>query len=421
VIRALFLALALFGGGLIGLAAGKADSASLNDSGDLTVWPNRGSRANSDRWLVTHHDKLRLMKPRVLVLNFSNEASRDKLDHLVLGIIEAIAEGSRYHGYANPAAPAFLQYQLFKFVDLRDEGATRGNSAKVPFKTTAQTPKPMDYGSYFSERFAQYYGVRNPRDATRFLTLAELVDGGYIHELWLCAEHVEGFTAYECVEEKPVYDERFRRLGNHFVQAGNGGDEDQPWTGRSLRIGFINASRGIGCFLESLSHSIEGTAGSQAIPYFTRYFNEFAGFDLDRRYELPWSSFYPLWGEDKDISYPDPATAVIHFETNTYRIHSYVALGGNVHFPPNARRHYDLENRAPVMSTIEDWRIGSGKNGADLARPWNNSAFARYRDMAPDCMGPWLIYWRQNFPGLDNRQKDAAGKRMKNWWPFLFY
>jgi hypothetical protein len=41
--------------------------------------------------------------------------------------------------------------------------------------------------------------------------------------------------------------------------------------------------------------------------------------------------------------------------------------------------------------------------------------------MAPDCMGPWLVYWRQNMPGLDNRQKDADGRPMKNWWPFLFY
>ena len=44
-----------------------------------------------------------------------------------------------------------------------------------------------------------------------------------------------------------------------------------------------------------------------------------------------------------------------------------------------------------------------------------------YREMAPDCMGAWLIYWRQNMPGLDNKQKDDEGKPMKNWWPFLFY
>jgi hypothetical protein len=36
-------------------------------------------------------------------------------------------------------------------------------------------------------------------------------------------------------------------------------------------------------------------------------------------------------------------------------------------------------------------------------------------------MGAWLVYWRQNMPGRDNRQKDGAGRAMKNWWPFLFY
>jgi hypothetical protein len=74
-----------------------------------------------------------------------------------------------------------------------------------------------------------------------------------------------------------------------------------------------------------------------------------------------------------------------------------------------------------VLSTIEDWRIGSGKDGRDLAKPFTNAAFRNYGDLAPDCMGAWLIYWRQNMPGLDNKQKDENGTPMKNWWPFLFY
>ena len=75
----------------------------------------------------------------------------------------------------------------------------------------------------------------------------------------------------------------------------------------------------------------------------------------------------------------------------------------------------------PVLSTIEDWRIGSGPGGKDLARPWTNKVIRAYRDRAPDCMGPWLVYWRQNFPGLNNRSLDDAKRPMKNWWPFLFY
>ena len=74
-----------------------------------------------------------------------------------------------------------------------------------------------------------------------------------------------------------------------------------------------------------------------------------------------------------------------------------------------------------MLSTIEDWRIGSGPGGKDVAKPFTNQAFREYRDLAPDCMGAWLVYWRQNMPGLDNKQKDDAGKPMKNWWPFLFY
>jgi hypothetical protein len=255
------------------------------------------------------------------------------------------------------------------------------------------------------------------------LRLDELVERGLVHEVWIITNGDESrIKAFECVELKPRYGERFQRVDNEYVQAGNGGDPDQKWTGRSLRLGFINSTRGPGCFLESLSHAIEGTANADAIPYFTKYFREFSGHDLNRRFkDFPWESFYPLWGEDKGIDYPDPQTAVVRSDGQRYTLTHYVAFGGNVHFTPNGRRHYDLDNTNSVLSTIEDWRIGSGPGGEDLAKPWTNEAFAKYRPLAPDCMGPWLIYWRQNFPGLDNKQKDAEGKPMKNWWPFLFY
>jgi hypothetical protein len=401
--------------------AGAPSSGPEADPADLTVWPNQASRANSDRWLVEHHDKLRRMNPRLLLLNFSNEASRQHLDRLTRELIAALAEGSRYHGYKDPRAPVFLNYQVFKFVDLREAGKRTGNSACLPLRKGQDTGFNMDYSAYFSDGFATNYGVRDPKQPDRFLRLDELVDRGYVHEVWFFAEHTKSMGAYECVEEKPVYDENFVRQGDQFVQAGNGGDDDQKWTGRSVRIGFINASRGIGCFLESLSHAIEGMANSRAIPYFTKYFYEFAGHDLDRRYGLPWNSFYPLWGEGKGVNYPDPQTAVVQDGEKTYRLERYVAYGGNAHFPPNGRHHYDLDNPQPVMSTIEDWRIGSGPEGKDLAKPWTPEAYGQYRTMAPDCMGPWLVYWRQNFPGLDNKQKDDAGKPMKNWWVFLFY
>ena len=128
----------------------------------------------------------------------------------------------------------------------------------------------MKYRAYFSDEFAKHYAVPDPRDAKRFLRLDELLDGGYVHEVWFFgsgAPEKPHVGAYEVVELMPRYDAKFQKIGKEYVQAGNGGDPDQPWTGRSVRLGFVNASRGIGCFMESLSHGMEGMSNSGAIPY----------------------------------------------------------------------------------------------------------------------------------------------------------
>lgn len=415
---------------LIGLPASAEDvlrfgppaSTPADDGDDMAIWPNRVSRSNSDRWLMQNHDHIRGMRPRLLAINFSNEHSPEFLLTLLKRITVALAESSRYRGYANPAAPAFLNYQMFKFVDLRDVDRRVGDSRRVPVKNrNAKSGFNMKYADYFGDEFAKWIGVIDPKDSRRFLRLQELVDGGYLHEVWLMGsgapEKEVHIGAYEVVELKPTYDDQFRRIGNQYVQAGNGGDVDQPWTGRSVRIGFVNASRGVGCFLESLSHGMEHNATSNSIPYFSRYFKEYAGLDLRTRFGLPFDDFYALPYGNRAISYPSATSMLIRHNGKEYRVDPYTCVGGNAHFPPNARGHYDLDNNRPVMSTIEDWRGGPNAR----AKPFTNRAFANYRDLAGDCMGPWLVYWRQNMPGLDNRQLDDRGQPMKNWWPFLFY
>ena len=120
--------------------------------------------------------------------------------------------------------------------------------------------------------------------------------------------------------------------------------------------------------MESLGHSLERMASCGAIPYYERYFDD------------------------------------------------YVAACGNVHFTPNGRFDYDLDNPERVLSTIETWR-----QPGQEARTWTIAELERYRDLAPDCMGRWVVYWRQNMPGLDNTALDDEGRPMKSWWPFLFY
>ena len=79
-------------------------------------------------------------------------------------------------------------------------------------------------------------------------------------------------------------------------------------------------------------------------------------------------------------------------------------------------RALDLDGGPPVLSTIETWR-----QPGQQARPWTPAVLDPYRDLAPDCMGRWVVYWRQNMPGLGNTALDDDGRPMKNWWPFLFY
>lgn len=398
----------------------KSISSMSRYTNDMTEWPNAVSHANSDRWIVDNHDSLKVMKPRLLVLNFANGLSYGEMVRKTEKLVAAIRESSRYHGYEDPAAPPFLQYQVFKYVDLRDPGKKTGNSTRAPKKRDRGDGTRCNYDAFFSDQFAACWGVPDPVQPRRFLNLPELVDKGYVHEVWFFADCHGDWKCLESVEMKPVYDEQFNRVSNQYRQAGNGGDRDQRWIGRSLRLNCLNWERGIGCGMENLGHSMEGMAHSRVIPYFTKYFYEYAMFDLDETYDLPFNSYYRLWGTNYYISYPDPSTAMITYR-DTIVLSNYVARGGNVHFTPNARDHYDQDNTNFVMSTIEDWRIGSGPDGKDRAEPWSNEKIARYKDIAPDCQGRWLVYWRQNMPGLENKSKDDTGTPMKNWFPFLFY
>ncbi|MDX1927039.1 MAG: hypothetical protein SFV81_11000 [Pirellulaceae bacterium] len=49
------------------------------DRSDLTIWPNQTSNANNDIWLAENHDKIRLMRPRVLLITSPTNTPTNKL------------------------------------------------------------------------------------------------------------------------------------------------------------------------------------------------------------------------------------------------------------------------------------------------------------------------------------------------------
>jgi hypothetical protein len=398
---------------------------------DPTVWPNGASFRNSDDWLWQNHDQLREMRPRVLVLNFANDADEASVRAHSEGVVEAFAEATRYHGYADATAKAFIQYQIVKLLDLRDDDArtepVRKTSSRMPVKADGGPGDPiLDYGALFSDEFAPNLGFEDPRTPGRFLNLSELVNAGWVHELWFYAIHDAGdrWPGNETCEFKQHYDEECRPIAGKHGPAGNGHDRSMPWIGRSFRIAFFNPHRGPGCSMENFGHTMEWIANSQCIPYYHRYFYEFAEFDLDARRGLPFGSFYRTSYERESgdrMDYPKPDRLEVQRRGKTYTVEPFILTGGSAHFPPGARWHYDLESPYTVLTTLETYRTRGKPGDTDEAREFSREKFLRYKDVAPDCMGQWIVYWFQSMPGLDNKCLDAEGRPLKNWWPFLFY
>jgi hypothetical protein len=392
---------------------------------NLSEWPNAVSFANSDPWLAEHHDEITVMRPRILALNFVNHKTMEQMQDHMEQAIQAIAESTRYHGYNDPDAPAFLQYELAYAIDLRDKVIppyyTKRNSTLYPRENPVEGYWGFDYEKLFTSEFTQLYNIANPKDPSRLLSLCELIDRGLVHEVWVyCDGDVPDVSMAEILELKPYYDEDRNRLPDQMNRcAGNGcfDAEDNIPCNRTVRIGCFNNMRGVGCYLESLSHGMESTgAWSPPIPYLSRYFSNFAGFDLDTRYGLPFDSWYASSGNGYALSYPTESSVTYYVQGNRGTINPYDPICGNVHFAPNGRKHYDLDSPSAVRTSCTHYRDGSGQT--DL---FTRSDFESYLSMAPDCMGGFLIWWRQNMPGLNNTALDDEGNPMLNWWPFLFY
>ena len=208
--------------------------------------------------------------------------------------------------------------------------------------------------------------------------------------------------------------------------AGNGcfdeEDEIPPSCTSTVRISWFNNTRGPGCFLENFSHALEsmGAGNPQLVPTLSRDFVRFALFDLDSRYDLPFDSWYQCPYGDTCLAYLSTTSVAYDVSGLTGTIDPYDPVCGNVHFIPNGRSHYDLDNPNPVLTTCEGFGLGEDA-GADMLRPFMSSSFEPYVPLASDCMGPFLVYWMQSFPGHGSPARDPEGRPILSWWPYLFY
>jgi len=394
-----------------------------------TPWPILGHSANSDPWIVSHHDSITQMRPNVMVLNFYNSATDPTAT--AMRQVKGIAEGSRYHGYADPQAPAFLNYQILKVVDLTDHpvptGWTNPSSTLLPVTPTGA----FDPLALFSARYSSAYGFPDPMDGTRFLSLCELFEQGVINEVWI----EDGETGIRRVplnaERKQTYDTSNHAKVGMFdtfdACAAPGSCLQDVSCGVTVRMAHLDQNRGPGCDLEVRGWGIEGMW--DALPAYAPIAASFLNRDFATRFGV----LFDGWDNVCDssgtacVSYPTPTTATgTYANGTTWTINGFISGCGTPDFPPNARQRWDwgsapTPNLTPVQSNCEHFGLGDGVKGADQLEVYTSDKVAAIDKTFGECGGGWQIYWRQNMPGWHNQAKTKDGAPMRNWWPFLFY
>lgn len=388
-----------------------------------TPWPTGDHAANSDPWLVSHHQVITQMQPRVMVLNFNNAAASADAMATAQSQAAAIAEGSRYHGYSDAGAAPFLKPQIVKVVDLTDHPPPAGwtNPSSTLLPTTAMGE--FDPTALFTSRFSDYYGYPDETSPSRLLSLCELFEDGYVNEVWIEDGEAGARRAPLNLERKQAYDDAGEAIPGMFLSGVGGGGSLEVLCGVTVRMSHLDPARGPGCDLQvrgwGLDAMWDALPGPDAADART-----FLNQDFQTRFGVQFDSFSDICDQAGDpcVSYPDATTAAGSYADGTgWRISPFTQACGSSRFPPNARERGDFANPQPVNARCAGFGLAGNSDGSDVYAPYSSATVASQDAAFPDCGGGWQIYWRQSMPGAGNQAHGANGRPIKNWWPFLYY
>jgi hypothetical protein len=399
-----------------------AGSGGSAGSTNAVIWPNDVSRVNSDAWLVTNHDKITQLQPRVLVINLESTPEAQAMT-LVDKHIKALKEASSFHKYKDAGAQPALAFQLVKIVK-----ATKGSR--------------IDYSAWNTQAFADAnLQLKDPADPNGpNLTLCGLFEKGVINEVWCMASSDP--KCGETQEAKQVYDASGNRVANRFANVSNGDNVTNLGCKVSIRITDFNSGRGSGCHQHAMGHAWERYMDSNAIPQLGRQAKRFLNWDLDTRVAAPFKNFYSacnsngtqltdciVW--ESTVRARSGASAVRSFD-----IADLSGGCGNAHFYANTTGTYSYDANTPdpeVLTSCENYGMHNGSDGKDLTTSYTNAMtdklYGRSSQNCPadqpacddDCGGHGTTYLYQNFPGPGTVATNDDGTPMHNWWVYLFY
>jgi len=384
-----------------------------------TPWPVPGHSANSDPWLVNHNLVITAMNPVVLVLNFDASQSRTQTEQYAKQVVTGLAAGSMYHGYSNPAAARFLNYQIANVIDL----------TSAPLPVSATSALTLDVTALFNDAtYPPLYGYSD--GGSGFLSLCQLFEQGVINEVWIQDGGDASATprAPLYAERKQEYDADWQAIPGTF-QPCLGGNTSclNVSCGVTVRIAHLDPapSGGPGCDVSVRGWGIDSMWS--VLPGAAPDANAFLNLDFNTRF--PGVSFtgWPqiCAGSALCIRYPSPTVASnARGLSTTFTIDPFLQGCGNSYYPSNGTFYGDFQNSVAVDARCEHFGLRDGPGGQDLYTTYSGAVVADYDQTytgTSACPAGWQIYWRQSMPGYENQAKATDGTPMKNWWPILFY
>jgi hypothetical protein len=383
-----------------------------------TAWPVAGHSANSDPWLVDHNQVITSMSPAVLILNFDANESSTATEQYAAQVVTALGAGSIYHGYSNPTATPFLNYQIAKVVDL----------TSVPPPLTATSPLTIDVTALFTDTtFAPHYGYSD--GASGYLSLCQLFEQGVINEVWIQdggdAQTTPRAPLY--AERKQVYDDEGHAITGAFESCLGGSTSCLNVScGVTVRIAHLDPapSGGPGCDLWVRGWGIDSMWS--VLPSFATDANAFLNEDFNTRFGVSFTGWPEICGGNAPcIRYLSPTIATnAPSLSTTFTFDPFLQGCGNSLYPSNGTSSGDFENSYAVESRCEHFGLRDGAKGQDTYLPYSSSVVSALDQTYTgnsQCPAGWQVYWRQSMPGYQNHATATDGAPMKNWWPILFY
>lgn len=448
------------GGASTDAAAAVSDAAcgQLSDGG--YVWPNACSSANSDPWLVQHHDQIVEERPVALLLDFVNafttytgvraDAGYD-IDTVVQPLIQkhvdAFSVASMYHGYNDGQAPPFKNYSVIKVVDARDSNG-QNNSSKLPLNSDGTS---VDYSQFTSQTWTDLIGIQDPQNPGTNLSICDLFEKGVINEVWGMVADPATAKFDESAETKQAYSATNQSIAGKLDCVSNGQCIQKAVPCKvSTRFYDFNPTRGPGCHLHANGHAWERYITAGALPAFAKVASTFFNFDFATRFSAPFASFYDVCPYTSatcigwQSPFPSTSASAGPASSQVFDFDPLTAGCGNVHFPPNATTQYttldqgyeaaQAPSTAPTqyetMASCEHYGLHDGPGGADTTTPYSNALAAmKYKaslganvdKIATDCGGPQPTYIFASMPGLGTTATASDGTPMHNWWIYEFY